>query len=51
MRDYSKRDKEMAAYMKKMGIERTTQMCPLCYRIVSRESYKSRFRHMCRGGK
>jgi hypothetical protein len=43
------KDREMAAMLKRLGIERTTGRCALCYCIVSIESSKSRFTHMCRG--
>lgn len=47
-KDKSARDKERAARMKKEGVCRTTQRCPQCYRIVSCESWKSRYTHHCR---
>ncbi len=45
----SQRDKMRAAYMKQHGICRTTGRCAQCYRIVTIESWKSRFTHICRG--
>lgn len=45
------RDKVMAAYLKRMGIERTTGMCALCYRMISIDSIKSNYKHICSGGK
>lgn len=47
----SQKDKEMAARLKRLGIERTTGRCALCYRIIVIESIKSRYKHICRGGK
>lgn len=41
------KDKEMAARMKRLGIVRTTMICPVCYRTVSCESNKSRYTHVC----
>lgn len=43
------KNQAMAAQMKALGIERPTQRCPQCYRIVSRETYKTRYSHLCRG--
>jgi len=51
MADKSNKDKEMAAYMKKMGIERTSGKCALCYRTISIDSIKSSYTHICSGGK
>lgn len=34
MSDRSTKDKEMAAHLKKRGVQRLTQRCPVCYRIV-----------------
>jgi hypothetical protein len=45
----SQKDREMAADLKRRGIERTTGRCALCYRIIVIESCKSRYRHICRG--
>jgi hypothetical protein len=45
----SNRDKKMAAYMKQMGIERTHGRCAICYRIITIDSIKSRYRHICHG--
>lgn len=30
----SVKDKEMAAYLKKMGVKRTTGNCPLCHHTI-----------------
>lgn len=49
--DKSNKDKEMAAYMKRMGIERTSGICALCYRRISVTSAKSNYTHICPGGK
>ena len=46
-----KKDEAMAARLKKLGIERTTGRCALCYRIIAVTSAKSRYTHICRGGK
>lgn len=47
----SQRDKEMAARMKREGVERTTGRCPNCYRIVQCESSRTRNAHIqaCQG--
>lgn len=37
-----------AALMKALGIERTTQTCPNCYRTIACDSSKSRYTHICR---
>lgn len=48
--DKSKRatDIRRAARMKAEGVCRVTQRCPVCYRIVACESWKSRYTHICR---
>ena len=43
----SMRDKQRASFMKSVGEERTSQRCPVCYRIITRDSYKSRYQHTC----
>lgn len=43
----SNKDKERAATMKRLGIERTTGRCALCYRIISIDSIKSKYTHKC----
>lgn len=43
------RDRARAAMMKALGIVRTSQRCPQCYRIISCEGPKSRYTHICRG--
>lgn len=43
----SSKDKERASYMKRHGICRTTGKCSLCYRLVTIDSWKSRFTHRC----
>lgn len=35
------RNAAMAAYMKQHKIERHTGNCPMCHRLVARETYKS----------
>lgn len=45
------KDEEMAAYMKKMGIHRKFQICPLCYHNITVEGLSTRYKHICRGGK
>lgn len=42
------RDRERAAYLKRLGQERTSGRCAQCYRIISIEGPKSRYTHMCR---
>ncbi len=42
------RDKARAAYMKSKGICRTTGRCGNCYAIITIESWKSRYTHICR---
>lgn len=44
----SQRDKERAAMMKRLGIERVTCRCAQCYRIIACEGPKSRYTHICR---
>jgi hypothetical protein len=41
-------DKRRAAYMKLHGIVRTTGRCAHCYRIITIESNKSKYTHVCR---
>lgn len=38
----------LAAQMKALGIERTTGRCAQCYRIVTVDSSKSKYTHICR---
>lgn len=45
----SQKDKERAAALKRAGVERTTGRCPQCYRIVTNDSSKSRWTHICPG--
>lgn len=33
------KDANMAAYMKRKGIQRTTQRCPICYKIVANKMF------------
>ncbi len=42
------RDRERAAYLKRLGDERTIGRCAQCYRIISIEGPKSRYIHICR---
>lgn len=42
------RDRERAAEMKRLGVERTTGRCAQCYRIVAVDSSQSRYTHICR---
>ena len=44
----SDKDKQRAARLKALGIERTQGRCALCYRIISIEGPKSRYTHICR---
>lgn len=39
------KDKVTAGHMKRLGIERTTGRCPVCYRIVEIDGPKSKFKH------
>jgi hypothetical protein len=34
--------------MKRLGTQRTTARCGGCYAIVTIDSWKSRYRHLCR---
>lgn len=43
------KNQAMAAQMKAARFEKPWQRCPQCYRIVSRETYQSRYTHICRG--
>ncbi len=43
----AQKDRERAAFMKAHKVERTTARCGVCYAIVSRESWKSRYTHYC----
>lgn len=43
------KNQAMAARMKDLGIERTTGRCALCYRIITIDSIKSRYVHICKG--
>ena len=42
------RDKARAGHMKRLGIERTTGVCALCYRLITIDSIKSRYTHVCK---
>lgn len=42
----SDKDKRMAAELKSRGDERTTHRCPVCYRVVSCDSSKSKNKHI-----
>jgi len=44
----SQKDKERAAFLRQLGDERTTGRCATCYRIITIESRKSRYTHICR---
>lgn len=44
----ARKNRERAAEMKRLGIERTTGRCAVCYHIVSVDSRISRYRHICR---
>lgn len=35
----SQKDKEMASYMKKHKIQRTTQQCPICNKLVANKAF------------
>jgi predicted HNH restriction endonuclease len=41
------RDKERAARMRREGIVRTSGRCAVCYRLITVESWKSRYTHVC----
>ena len=41
-------DQERAQRMKALGIVRTTGLCPVCYRMVTVDSWKSRYTHICK---
>lgn len=43
----SDKDKDRAAYMRRMGIVRTTGRCAVCYKLVTIDSWKSRYSHRC----
>jgi hypothetical protein len=43
----SQKDRDRAAYMKRMGICRTTARCAVCYRVIVIDSWKSRYTHRC----
>lgn len=43
----SARDKQRAAVLRALGIERTTGRCATCYRMVTIDSRKSRYTHIC----
>lgn len=43
----SQKDRDRAAYMKRMGIVRTTGRCAVCYRLIVIDSWKSRYTHRC----
>lgn len=43
------KDKRRAAEMKRLGIERTTGRCAVYYAIISIDSWKSRYTHVCKG--
>jgi hypothetical protein len=47
----SQKDKQMAAYLKRLGVERKTGRCAACYRIISIEGPQSRYSHLCPGGR
>jgi len=47
----SERDKARAAEMKRLGIERTTGICALCYKLISIQGPKSKYAHNCPGGR
>lgn len=42
------RDKARAGEMKRLGIERTTGRCPQCYQMITVDSSKSKYTHICR---
>ena len=43
----SMRDKERAAELKRLKIERTTGRCAVCGAFITVDSVKSRYRHAC----
>lgn len=44
----ARKNRERAAEMKRLGIERTTCRCAVCYHIIVCDSRISRYRHICR---
>lgn len=44
----AQRDREKAAHLKQLGIERTTGICPNCYKQITVDSRKSRYTHHCK---
>lgn len=42
-----RKDEERAARMKAEGVCRTTGRCSVCYKIVTCDSWKSRYTHRC----
>lgn len=44
----SSKDALRAARMKAEGVERTTGRCSVCYKTITVDSVKSRYRHICR---
>lgn len=47
----SQKDKMMAARLKALGDERTSGICAVCYRQIRIFGPKSRYTHVCKGGK
>jgi hypothetical protein len=45
------KDQETAARMKAAGEERTTGICPVCYRTMTVDSRKTRYSHLCKAGR
>lgn len=43
----SSKDKAMAARLKAEKVCRTTGRCSVCYRLITIESWKSRYTHRC----
>lgn len=43
----AQRDKERAAWMKRLGVERTTGRCANCYRLITVDSSRTRYTHIC----
>jgi hypothetical protein len=44
----SKKDKEMAAYLKAKGVKRTTCNCPICHHLVGLDNLEKHLRQ-CKG--
>ena len=43
----TRKDRERSARMRAEGVVRTTGRCSVCYRIVTIDSWRSRYTHRC----